>query len=170
MSEKSLKFKEIVYEDLLPLIKELIRGERDVVANLANVAAILHNAFDFLWTGFYIVKSAISVGEKSCSKGKELVLGPFQGPVACTRIAYGKGVCGTAWKERRSIVVEDVRKFSGHIACSSASLSEIVVPLILLDSSVYGVLDIDSDKVSAFDETDRKYLEKLADIICKALK
>lgn len=159
-----------IYEELLPRIEALIISECDAVANLSNVSSVLHNAFGFWWTGFYIVKDAVSAGGENCSKGKELVLGPFQGPVACTRIAYGKGVCGTAWKLKQSIIVKDVREFSGHIACSSASLSEIAIPLIMFDGSIYGILDIDSDKLSTFDETDRKYLEKLAVIICKTLK
>lgn len=153
--------KEEIYKNLLPGIEALIAGEEDETANLANVAAALHDSLHFWWTGFYIVK-----GEEK----KELVLGPFQGPVACTRIGYGKGVCGTAWKEKRTVIVEDVRKFPGHIACSSASLSEIVVPLFRENGDVYGVLDIDSEKLSTFDEVDRKYLEKLSFIICKTLK
>ena len=140
--------KEEVYQSLLPKIQELIRNERDWIANLANIAAALKQAFGFFWVGFYIVK------------GNELVLGPFQGPVACTRIPFGKGVCGTAWKERRTIIVPDVEQFPGHIACNSESKSEIVIPLFD-NGEIVGVLDIDSDRLSAFDETDAAYLEKI---------
>ena len=137
------------YEALLPQLGALLDGETDVVANLANVAAALKQTFDFFWVGFYVVK------------GDCLVLGPFQGPVACTRIRYGKGVCGTAWKEARTVVVPDVDLFPGHIACSSASRSEIVVP-VRQGETVVAVLDIDSDRLAAFDETDAHYLERLA--------
>ena len=140
--------KEEVYQSLLPQIQELIRNERDLIANLANIAAALKQTFGFFWVGFYLVK------------GKELVLGPFQGPVACTRIPLGKGVCGAAWKERRTIIVPDVEQFPGHIACNSESKSEIVVPLFKNDE-IIGVLDIDSDQLNAFDETDSAYLEKI---------
>jgi GAF domain-containing protein len=140
--------KDEVYKSLLLQIKELIRNEDDRIANLANIAAALKQAFGFLWVGFYIIK------------GNELVLGPFQGPVACTRIQFGKGVCGTAWKERRTIIVPDVEKFSGHIACNSESKSEIVVPLFD-NNEIVGVLDIDSDCLNTFDETDAAYLEKI---------
>ena len=137
------------YEALLPQLGALLDGETDVVANLANVAAALKQTFDFFWVGFYVVK------------GDCLVLGPFQGPVACTRIRRGKGVCGTAWKEARTVVVPDVDLFPGHIACSSASRSEIVVP-VRQGETVVAVLDIDSDRLAAFDETDAHYLERLA--------
>ena len=140
------------YKSLLPQIKALISGEEDKVANLSNVAAALKETFNFFWVGFYIVKA------------NELVLGPFQGPVACTRIGLGKGVCGTAWDEKKTIIVPDVDKFPGHIACSSASRSEIVVPAIK-GGKVLFVLDVDSDELDQFDETDQKYLEKLAGII-----
>ena len=133
----------------MPQLGALLDGETDVVANLANVAAALKQTFDFFWVGFYVVK------------GDCLVLGPFQGPVACTRIRYGKGVCGTAWKEARTVVVPDVDLFPGHIACSSASRSEIVVP-VRQGETVVAVLDIDSDRLAAFDETDAHYLERLA--------
>ena len=133
---------------LLPQVKALIEGEEDLVANLANVAAVLKEAFDFFWVGFYLVKQ------------DRLVLGPFQGPVACTRIRKGKGVCGTAWEEAKTQLVPDVEAFPGHIACSSLSRSEIVVPLIK-EGRVWGVLDIDSDLLNFFDETDRKYLEEM---------
>ncbi|GHT61110.1 hypothetical protein AGMMS50239_11350 [Bacteroidia bacterium] len=136
------------YENLLPQIKALIEPETDFIANLANIAAVLKSAFDFFWVGFYLVKEG------------ELVLGPFQGPVACTRIAFGKGVCGTAWKERRTIIVPDVEQFPGHIACSSESKSEIVVPLFH-ENQIIGVLDIDSNQLDTFDEVDAVYLEKL---------
>jgi len=136
------------YENLLPQIKALVEPETDFIANLANVAAVLKSAFDFFWIGFYLVKEG------------ELVLGPFQGPVACTRIAFGKGVCGTAWKERRTIIVQDVEQFPGHIACNSESKSEIVVPLFR-ENQVIGVLDIDSDWLNTFDEIDAGYLEEI---------
>jgi len=140
--------KEEIYQSLLPQIRELTRNERDLIANSANTVAALKQAFGFFWVGFYLVKES------------ELVLGPFQGPVACTRIPYGKGVCGTAWKERRTIIVPDVEQFPGHIACSSESKSEIVVPLFN-NSEIIGVLDIDSDRLNTFDEIDAAYLEKI---------
>ncbi|PKP00276.1 MAG: hypothetical protein CVU13_01850 [Bacteroidetes bacterium HGW-Bacteroidetes-8] len=143
-----------IYNSLIPQIHALIQGEDDIYANLANVAAALKEAFGHFWVGFYIVKA------DSCEYGKKLVLGPFQGPVACTRIAFGKGVCGTAWRERRTVVVYDVEQFPGHIACSSLSRSEIVVP-IFKDSQVFAVLDIDSTELGSFDQTDAEYLEKL---------
>ncbi len=136
------------YEELLPQIKGLIQDEPDMIANLANVAAALHQSFGFFWVGFYIVRE------------EQLVLGPFQGPIACTRINYGKGVCGTSWKEDKTIIVEDVEKFPGHIACSSDSRSEIVIPLHK-EGKVCMVLDIDSDKVNDFDATDQKHLETI---------
>ena len=137
------------YASLLPQIRSLIEGEPDMIANLANVAAALKEAFDFFWVGFYLVK------------GEELVLAPFQGPVACTRIRKGRGVCGVAWQEKQAQVVPDVDAFPGHIACSSLSRSEIVVPLIRNDE-VWGVLDIDSDKLGFFDETDLRYLKEIS--------
>ena len=124
----------------------------DVIANMANMAAMLHETFGFWWTGFYRVI------------GDELVLGPFQGPLACTRIAYGRGVCGTAWKERRTIVVPDVEQFPGHIACSAASRSEIVVP-VFRDGEVVAVLDIDSAELNTFDETDAENLNKMVNFL-----
>ena len=136
------------YENLIEQVKAFAESERDEIALMANVAAIIHETFHFWWTGFYRVV------------GQELVLGPFQGPVACTRIKFGRGVCGTAWKEKRTIVVEDVEEFPGHIACSSASRSEIVVP-IFRDGEVVAELDIDSEKLATFDEIDKKYLEIL---------
>ena len=140
------------YASLLPQIKALIEGESNLVANLANISAALHEAFGFWWVGFYLVE------------GDELVLGPFQGPVACTRIGRGRGVCGTAWQRGQTIVVEDVELFSGHIACSSASRSEIVVPL-WREGKVWGVLDIDSERLATFDECDQEWLEKLCQMI-----
>ena len=136
------------YEKLLPQIQAVMDPDADIIANMANMAAMLHETFGFWWTGFYRVI------------GNELVLGPFQGPLACTRIAYGRGVCGTAWKERKTIVVPDVEQFPGHIACSSASKSEIVVP-VFQNGKVIAVLDIDSDRLGTFDESDARYLEKL---------
>ena len=135
------------YTSLLPQVEAVMDSSVDIIANMANMAAMLHETFGFWWTGFYRVI------------GNELILGPFQGPLACTRIAYGRGVCGTAWKERRTIVVPDVEQFPGHIACSSASRSEIVVPVFQNDE-VIAVLDIDSDRLATFDETDSAYLEK----------
>jgi len=141
-----------VYQAILPQIEALITGETDLYANLANVAAVLKEAFGFFWVGFYLVKD------------NELVLGPFQGPLACTRISFGKGVCGTAWKESRTQLVPDVELFPGHIACSSASRSEIVVPGIK-DGKVWCVLDVDSDPLNDFDQNDKVFLEKLMDLI-----
>lgn len=141
-----------VYQAILPQIEALITGETDLYANLANVAAVLKEAFGFFWVGFYLVKD------------NELVLGPFQGPLACTRISFGKGVCGTAWKESRTQLVPDVELFPGHIACSSASRSEIVVPGIK-DGKVWCVLDVDSDQLNDFDQNDKVFLEKLMDLI-----
>jgi|SRR5690606_15432456 L-methionine (R)-S-oxide reductase len=140
--------KEEKYLSLLPQIEALITDEEDLVANLANISAALKEAFGFFWVGFYLVK------------GEELVLGPFQGPIACTRIGFGKGVCGTAWEEGKTQLVPDVDAFPGHIACSSASKSEIVVPVIK-NNEVVMVLDVDSDQLNDFDETDQKHLEKL---------
>ena len=142
------------YEMLYRQLESLLEGETDEIANMANTAALIHETFGFWWTGFYIVKDG------------QLVLGPFQGPVACTRIPYGKGVCGTAWERGESIVVPDVELFPGHIACSSLSRSEIVVPLIK-DCEVVGVLDIDSKELACFDETDRSWLEKIATLLIK---
>ena len=140
--------KEQKYEALVAQTKAMSEAETDEIALMANVSAIIHETFHFWWTGFYRVV------------GEELVLGPFQGPLACTRIKFGRGVCGTAWKERRSVVVPDVEEFPGHIACSSASRSEIVVPMFR-NGEVFAVLDIDSEKLSTFDETDRVFLEKI---------
>ncbi len=140
------------YEVLYASMKALLESERDVIANMANVAAVLKEHFGFFWVGFYLVKDT------------ELVLGPFQGPVACTRIAFGKGVCGTAWKERRTVVVPDVEAFPGHIACSALSRSEVVIP-IMHKEEVIAVLDIDSDQLDFFDESDVFYLEKMVSLL-----
>ena len=144
--------KQETYQTLLPQIETLVAGETDAIANMANVAAALHEAFGFWWTGFYRVE------------GQQLVLGPFQGPIACTRIPYGKGVCGTAWQRAETVIVPNVHEFAGHIACSSASNSEIVVPL-LRNNRVIAVLDIDSTDFNTFDETDQFYLEKIAEML-----
>ena len=140
------------YQTLLPQVKSLIEGENDLIANLANISAALKETFGFFWVGFYLVKE------------DELVLGPFQGPIACTRIRLGKGVCGTAWKEARTLIVPDVEQFPGHIACSSDSKSEIVVP-ILQQGEVVGVLDIDSNELDSFDTIDARYLEEICTYI-----
>jgi GAF domain-containing protein len=144
--------KEEQYETLLPQVRALLAGEHDLIANMANLAAVLKAQFDFFWVGFYLVK------------GDELVLGPFQGPLACTRIARGKGVCGTSWERRETIIVPDVDAFPGHIACSSLSRSEIVVP-VLKDGDVIGVLDVDSEYLSHFDEVDELYLKRITDLL-----
>lgn len=144
--------KEEQYENLLPQIKGLLEGEPDLIANLANIAAALKEQFNFFWVGFYLIKN------------EELVLGPFQGPVACTRIKKGRGVCGTAWEQSNTIIVPDVEKFPGHIACSSLSKSEIVLPLFK-DAEVVGVLDVDSSSLNSFDETDKIYLERIIEMI-----
>ena len=140
------------YESLIPQIKALLDGETDLTANLANITAALKEQFGWFWIGFYLVKN------------NELVLGPFQGPVACTRIKKGRGVCGTGWQKAETIIVPDVEKFPGHIACSSLSKSEIVIPLIR-NNEVVGVLDVDSDDYDQFDSTDQKYLESVTDLI-----
>lgn len=144
------------YETLLPQIASVIEDEPDMIANMANVAAMLHETFRFWWTGFYRVQ------------GDQLVLGPFQGPLACTRIAKGRGVCGTAWNNAETVVVKDVLQFPGHIACSSVSRSEIVVPMVH-NGEVVGVLDIDSEKISTFDDMDVLYLKKVVEILSKKL-
>lgn len=144
------------YKSLIPQIEALVYGETDLVANLSNIAAALRESMQFFWVGFYIVK------------GDELVLGPFQGPIACTRIKMGKGVCGTVWKEKKTMIVPNVDEFPGHIACSSASKSEIVLPAFS-KNEVALVLDVDSDKLDDFDRTDEKYLEQLMRIIEKFL-
>ncbi len=141
------------YESLLPQIEALITGEPNLIANLANISAALKEAFGWWWVGFYWVRN------------NELVLGPFQGPIACTRIKIGKGVCGTAWETAQSILVPDVEKFPGHIACSSSSVSEIVVPVFDKSRQVVGVLDVDSERYDVLDETDVEFLEKLSEMI-----
>jgi L-methionine (R)-S-oxide reductase len=140
------------YQSVIPQIKALVEGEPDLVANLANIVAALMEQFGWLWVGFYLVKE------------NQLVLAPFQGPVACTRIKKGKGVCGTSWEKAETVIVPDVEKFPGHIACSSRSRSEIVVPVIR-GNKVMGVLDVDSDQLAAFDETDKRFLEEIVDLI-----
>ena len=140
------------YQALLPQIEALVTGETDLIANLANVMAALKQTFDFFWVGAYLVKEG------------ELVLGPFQGPVACTRIAFNRGVCGASYTQRQTMLVPDVEAFPGHIACSSDSKSEIVVP-VLKNGEVKMVLDVDSDKLNDFDETDKLYLEQLAELM-----
>lgn len=154
--------KEATYQTLIPQINSLIAGETDLIANMANIAAVLHSTFHFWWTGFYIVKDAekSSIINHKSQINQELVLGPFQGPIACTRIPYNKGVCGTAWAQNRTLIVPNVHEFPGHIACSSASKSEIVVP-IRKDGEVIAVLDIDSAEYNTFDSIDQKYLEKI---------
>ncbi len=144
--------KEEGYQSLIPQLKGLLSGETDLVANMANVAAALKEQFGWLWVGFYLVKN------------NELVLAPFQGPVACTRIQKGRGVCGSSWQQAETLVVPDVEKFPGHIACSSLSKSEIVVP-VMKDGEVVAVLDVDSEKYNFFDGTDKKYLEIVAGLI-----
>lgn len=147
--------KEEKYALLVKQIENIIKDEEDMIANMANIAAMIQETFGFWWTGFYRVI------------GKELVLGPFQGPLACSRIGYGKGVCGTAWKNKETVIVEDVSLFPGHIACSSASKSEIVVPIFSKHNpdSIIAVLDIDSELLSTFDESDKIWLEKVARIL-----
>ena len=145
------------YDTLLPQLKALIAGEEDLIANLANISAALHEVFAWWWVGFYWVK------------GNELVLRPFQGPIACTRIRFGKGVCGTAWKDQKSLLVPDVNAFAGHIACSSSSVAEIVVPIVDVNKTVVGVLDVDSEKYDTLDETDVHYLKLICQLISTKL-
>jgi L-methionine (R)-S-oxide reductase len=147
-----LRIMEEKYKLVYQQVKAMVSKESDPIANMANVAALLHETFEWWWTGFYRVD------------GESLVLGPFQGPVACTRIPFGHGVCGTAWERRETIIVPDVEQFPGHIACSSLSRSEIVVP-IFKDDAVVGVLDIDSKELSAFDQTDAIWLEKIVALL-----
>jgi GAF domain-containing protein len=144
--------KEEQYQSLIPQIKALLEGENDLVANMANVVAALKEQFGWFWVGFYIVKQ------------DELVLAPFQGPVACTRIKKGRGVCGSSWAEAKTLIVPDIEKFPGHIACSSLSKSEIVVPVIS-NNKVAAVLDVDADVYDQFDETDKLYLEEIVRLI-----
>ena len=142
------------YADAFRMIQSVVEGESDIVANMANVAALLHEEFGFWWTGVYRVEQ----------ESKQLVLGPFQGPVACTRIGFGKGVCGTAWERAETVIVPDVHQFPGHIACSSASNSEIVVP-VFQGEKVIAVLDIDSTEFNTFDQTDKEWLEEIVSLI-----
>jgi L-methionine (R)-S-oxide reductase len=145
--------KEERYKELLPQVKALVEDEKDLTANLANICAALKFGMDFFWVGFYLVK------------GDQLVLGPFQGPVACTRINKGKGVCGASWQKAETIIVDDVDKFPGHIACSSLSKSEIVIPIFNAQKSVIGVFDVDSDALNSFDKMDELYLEKIISLL-----
>lgn len=154
-----MKEKEEKYRLLTEQIRSLIEGETDMVAVMANIAAAIHETMSFFWTGFYRVMP------KAGSGVQELVLGPFQGPVACMHISYGKGVCGSAWKQRQTLVVPDVELFPGHIACSSLSRSEIVVPVLSSAGEVRAVLDIDSKELATFDETDRQYLETICGLL-----
>ena len=144
--------KEEQYKSLVPQIKALLTGEDDLIANLANIAAALKEQFDFFWVGFYLVKN------------EQLVLGPFQGPVACTRIAFNRGVCGSSWAQKETLIVPNVEEFPGHIACSSLSKSEIVIPLFK-NNDVYGVLDVDSSELNTFDEIDEKYLKEILELV-----
>ena len=144
--------KEEQYKSLIPQIEGLLKGESDLIANLANIAAALKEQFGWFWVGFYLVKN------------DQLVLGPFQGPVACTRISKGRGVCGTSWAKATTLIVPDVEKFPGHIACSSLSKSEIVVPIIS-NGEVIGVLDVDSSEYNSFDETDQRFLESIVTLL-----
>jgi GAF domain-containing protein len=146
-----------VYTEITPQIESLIAGENDLIANLANVAAVLKEAFGFFWAGFYLAKDG------------ELVLGPFQGPLACTRIAFDKGVCGHAYTTRQTVIVPNVDEFPGHIACSSSTRSEIVVP-ILIGDEVFGVLDVDSDRLNDFGDTDRTGLESIVKVIERSIQ
>ena len=152
--------KQETYEEVLTNIRYLTSSEEDMIANMANTAAILHSTFNFWWTGFYIVKYSVK------AQREELLLGPFQGPIACTRIEKGKGVCGTAWLQAQTIIVPNVYQFRGHIACSSESKSEIVVPIIK-EGIVMAVLDIDSNQYNTFDQTDKKYLEQVVSYLSK---
>lgn len=144
--------KKTKYETLIPQIEALLRGEQDLIANLGNIAAALKEQFNWLWVGFYLIKE------------DELVLGPFQGPVACTRIKKGRGVCGTSWERASTVIVEDVEKFPGHIACSSSSKSEIVIP-VYKNGTMIGVLDVDSSELAQFDSVDQMYLERILQLI-----
>jgi L-methionine (R)-S-oxide reductase len=150
--------KKEMYEALLPQLEALVEGESDIIANTANIISALREAFSFFWIGIYFVRVK--------DDKEELVLGPFQGPPACVRIARGKGVCGTSWQNKSSIVVPDVEKFPGHIACSALSKSEIVIP-VMKDGEVFAILDADSTKLSDFDSTDEKYLKEVARLISK---
>ncbi len=141
------------YAELFPQVKALLEGENDLVANMANICSALKYGMDFFWVGFYLVK------------GNELVLGPFQGTVACTRIAKGKGVCGAAWQKNEILIVDDVEKFPGHIACSALSKSEIVLPIYNSKKEIIAILDVDSDSFASFDKTDEEWLKKIAELL-----
>ena len=158
MSESLIKLincsKTEQYESLIQQLTALVENEKDMIANMANISAAIKEIFEFLWVGFYIVR------------GEQLVLGPFQGPIACTRIAFGRGVCGTAWQQARTLIVPDVESFPGHIACSSLSKSEIVVPLVHHDQ-VWAILDIDSCDRAQFDDVDASYLEKIVKLVSR---
>ena len=164
--------KSIKYQEIYKLIESVVSDENDMIANMANTAAVLHEAFGFWWVGFYIVKPACSAlaadadaADRCCTADeKELVLGPFQGPLACTRIKKGRGVCGTTWAREETIIVPDVEQFPGHIACSSLSRSEIVVPIYNGDR-VVAVLDIDSEHLATFDDIDREWLERIVQLL-----
>lgn len=163
--------KEEQYKELVAQVAAVVAGETDMIANMANVAAILHEAFGFWWTGFYRVQNTDRFADRIQNTDRcadrvqtELVLGPFQGPLACTRIPFGKGVCGTAWAKNETVIVPNVHEFAGHIACSSESNSEIVVP-VRQNGEVIAVLDIDSKDFDTFDETDQKYLEEIVDCL-----
>lgn len=149
--------RETIYREITPQIEALIAGEPDLTANLANIAAVLKEAFDFFWVGFYLAKNG------------ELVLGPFQGPLACTRIKFGEGVCGHAFSKSETTIVSNVDEFPGHIACSSASRSEIVVPILDRDGKAVGVLDVDSDTLDDFDEADANGLKAIAALLTRSL-
>lgn len=145
--------KESIYRELIPQVRALLEGENDLIANMANFCGAYKEAFQILWVGFYLVKE------------NELVLGPFQGPIACTRIQMGKGVCGTSWKKKETIIVPNVDEFEGHISCSSLSKSEIVVPLMNKENEVVAVLDIDSSELNCFNLIDQKFLEEMVELI-----
>ncbi|CAN5436504.1 GAF domain-containing protein [soil metagenome] len=145
--------REIIYKEIAPQIEELVLGETDLTANLANIAAALKEAFDFFWVGFYLVKD------------EQLVLAPFQGPIACTRIDFDDGVCGHCYTTQKTVIVPNVDEFAGHIACASASKSEIVLPIFQKDGDVFGVLDVDSDKLDDFSDVDKEGLKKIVRII-----
>ena len=149
--------RETIYKEIIPQIEALVGSESDLIANLANIAAVLKEAFGFFWVGFYL------------QKGNQLVLGPFQGPVACTRINFDRGVCGHAYTTRETVIVPNVDEFPGHIVCSSASKSEIVLPIFDKSGEIFGVLDVDSDRLNDFSETDAQGLSRIADIITKIL-
>jgi len=151
------------YESLLPQLKALVEGESDTIANISNIMSALKYGMDWFWVGVYFVSPSPALHK--VEREAELVLGPFQGPIACTRIAFGKGVCGAAWKEKKTIVVEDVEQFPGHIACSSFSKSEIVLPAFDKSGNVILVLDVDSEHLATFDETDKIYLEQVIKLI-----